>query len=107
MKCEFTKNFEFKKNQMMKRSILCNFFTRINEWKHEKKMSFKMGFSEKSRNYNSKKINIFYIFLIIKIRNGNINSNLRKYLKKNFQMFEIDFNPFRAIFYKGDIDECK
>ncbi len=72
-----------------------------------KKLVFKIVFKVKNLIGKSKKLNIFYIFLIIKIRNGNVNSNLIKYLKKKFQMFEIDFKSFRAIFYKGDIDECK
>ena len=72
-----------------------------------KKLVFKIVFKVKNLIDKSKKLNIFYIFLIIKIRNGNVNSNLIKYLKKKFQMFEIDFKSFRAIFYKGDIDECK
>ena len=73
----------------------------------KKKLFFKIVFLVKILIGKSKKLNIFYIFLIIKISNGNANSNLIKYLKKKFQMFEIDFKSFRAIFYKGDIDECK
>ena len=36
----------------------------------------------------------------MRIKNKNENSSFIKYLKKKFQMFEIDFNSFRAIFIK-------
>ena len=44
-----------------------------------KKLVFKIVFKVKNLIGKSKKLNIFYIFLIIKIRNGNLNSNLIYY----------------------------